>query len=228
VEAYPGDKPRKIKQPQITQSIKAGGKIMQQKTKISILQGFPSALLFLTGFLVGMLLPNLLWKFQWRQQTVASFYLLGRFAQQDQTGMGMEYFLQVLKQRGTVFLVCALCGISVFGAPLAVIVMLGMGLQVGAILTMSILQFGAAGAVAGLGLLLPQYLIYLPVMMYFLAEVFAQSSKIWQGGGVFSEKLSPYGVRVLLSGAAFVGGILLESYVNPLVVEYVMKILQFF
>ena len=51
-----------------------------------------------------------------------------------------------------------ICGFSIFGAPLAVITLLGSGLYAGMIMTVSILEFGFAGGVIGMGLLLPQYL----------------------------------------------------------------------
>ena len=47
-----------------------------------------------------------------------------------------------------------ICGFSVFGAPLAVITLLGSGLYAGMIMTVSILEFGFAGGVIGMGLLL--------------------------------------------------------------------------
>ena len=84
--------------------------------------------------------------------------------QEKNTG-NIEYLKEILKYRGVFYLLNIICGFSVFGAPLAVITLLGSGLYAGMIMTVSILEFGFAGGVIGMGLLLPQYLFYIPVWL---------------------------------------------------------------
>lgn len=50
---------------------------------------FPAELLFMTGFFAGNVLPNLIWKMEWKQKTLASFYLIRSFA-------GKRYFRRSL------------------------------------------------------------------------------------------------------------------------------------
>lgn len=57
----------------------------------------------------------------------------------------IEYLKEILKYRGVFYLLNIICGFSVFGAPLAVITLLGSGLYAGMIMTVSILEFGFAG-----------------------------------------------------------------------------------
>ena len=121
---------------------------------------FPALILFLFGFLAGNLIPNIIWKAKWQQKTWASVYFLSTFAGKN-TG-NIEYLKEILKYRGVFYLLNIICGFSVFGAPLAVIMLLGSGLYAGMIMTVSILEFGFAGGVIGMGLLLPQYLFYIP------------------------------------------------------------------
>ena len=80
---------------------------------------FPALILFLCGFLAGNLLPNVLWKIKWQQKTMASVYFLSTFTTGQITGT--EYLKEILKYRGSLFLVSAICGFSIFGAPLAVL-----------------------------------------------------------------------------------------------------------
>ena len=101
------------------------------------------------------MLPNLLWRAQWRQNTAASLYLLFCFA--DRSVSGMEYFLEVLRIRGGFALLCVLCGVTVFGVPLAFLAVILTGLEIGTLLTMSVLQFGIAGGSGGDGTLFPQF-----------------------------------------------------------------------
>ena len=101
---------------------------------------FPALILFLLGFLAGNLIPNIIWKAKWQQKTWASVYFLSTFAGKD-TG-NIEYLKEILKYRGVFYLLNIICGFSVFGAPLAVITLLGSGLYAGMIMTVSILEFG--------------------------------------------------------------------------------------
>lgn len=182
--------------------------------------------LFVTGFLLGILIPNAIWKMEWRQKTLASVYLLGTFA--GKSIDGQEYFLYVLKMRGSAFLVAALCGISVFGVPLAVLGTVLQGMEIGLFLTMSILQFGLAGGAIGAGLLLPQYLLYIPAVCYLLSIVYMQSMEIWRNRGLIPRKVSGYLVQVLLAGAVCFVGILLEAYCNPWLFQMFTKNSYFF
>ena len=129
---------------------------------------FPALILFLLGFLAGNLIPNIIWKAKWQQKTWASVYFLSTFAGKN-TG-NIEYLKEILKYRGVFYLLNIICGFSVFGAPLAVITLLGSGLYAGMIMTVSILEFGFAGGVIGMGLLLPQYLFYIPVWLYSMEQ----------------------------------------------------------
>ena len=84
---------------------------------------FPAEILFLTGFLAGTILPNIVWKMEWKQKTLASFYLIRNFAEKDISGGG--YFMEVLRRRGGFFIILFLCGFTVFGVPLSVAYMRG-------------------------------------------------------------------------------------------------------
>ena len=53
--------------------------------------------------------------------------------------------------------------------------MLILGMETGLILTLSVLEFGIYGGVAGAGLLIPQYVIYIPVYFYLAGLVYRQS-----------------------------------------------------
>lgn len=176
--------------------------------------------LFLAGFLLGVLIPNILWKVQWQQKTVMSMYLLASFAENEVSGA--DYLIQVLKIRGSYFGLAFFCGISVFGVPLAVLGMVFMGFKIGMLLSVSILQFGLWGGAAGAGLLFPQYCIYLPVGAFYLALIYEQSKEVWKNRGLFPLKVYRYVGKACLLGLFYMLGIVLEVFCNPLVVEFLM------
>ena len=151
---------------------------------------FPAELLFMTGFFAGNVLPNLIWKMEWKQKTLASFYLIRSFAGKDISGGA--YFLEVLRRRGGFFLLLFLCGFTIFGVPLTVAYMLFLGMETGMILALSVLEFGIYGGVAGAGLLMPQYLVYIPAYFYLAGIVYRQSYGIWKNYGLVPQKTGAY------------------------------------
>lgn len=198
----------------------------KSRFKIRKKREFPFGILLLGGFLLGSMLPNLLWRAQWRQNTVASLYLLFCFA--DRSVSGMEYFLEVLRVRGGFALLCVLCGVTVFGVPLAFLAVILTGLEIGTLLTMSVLQFGIAGGVVGMGLLFPQFVVYLPVLMCLMEMVYKESGGVWKNQGLFPEKTAAYFLRCLLLLGVYFVGILLETVLNPFVVENLMEYIKIF
>ena len=215
-QAYFGRKSRKLVQ----------GEDMKKRLELYRRGSLPVYWLFFFGFLAGVVIPNVMWKYEWHQKTAASLYLLAAFA--DNSLDKGEYFLQVLKMRGSVFLISALCGVSVFGAPLAVMGILYMGVRTGLLLTMSILQFGLQGGIVGLGALFPQSLLYFPCFFWLMWLIYRQSLEIWKSRGLIAGEVSSYAFRVLLCAVVCMGGILLETWCNPPVMEVLMKSLELF
>ena len=181
---------------------------------------------FLAGFLFGTLLPNILWKTQASQNAVASMYFLTTFVN---TGLsGKDFFLEILRVRGSYLVLCVLCGFSVFGVPLAAISSLVMGLQTGGILTVSVLQFGLTGGLIGLSFLMPHYVIYIPVWLKLMEEVYKQSKGIWSKEGTIAMGVGGYCKKVTGLIFLYVLGVLAECYINPAIVEKMTNSLKIF
>ncbi len=66
--------------------------------------------------------------------------------------------------------------------------MLFLGMETGMILALSVLEFGIYGGVAGAGLLMPQYLVYIPAYFYLAGIVYRQSYGIWKNYGLVPQK----------------------------------------
>ena len=187
---------------------------------------FPALILFLLGFLVGNLIPNIIWKIKWQQRTWASIYFLSTFAGKNISGM--DYLTEILKYRGSFYLLNVICGFSVFGAPLAVVTLLSSGLYTGIIMAASILEFGFAGGIIGIGLLLPQYLIYIPVWGYVTEQEWTMSMQIWRNKGIMAGNTDIYLKKM---GIAFVGyllGNLIECFVNPCIINSILAYIKIF
>lgn len=144
-----------------------------------------------------------------------------------------RYFRRCIFRRDTAaerrfFLLLILCGFTVFGVPLSVVYMLILGLETGMVLAMSVLEFGLYGGLAGAALLLPQYLIYVPVYFWLARLVYRQSFGIWKNYGLFPAKNLPYLKQVITAFGVYTGGIMAECFLNPWLVEKIIKYLKFF
>lgn len=187
---------------------------------------FPAIWIYSGSFLLGILIPNIIWKTAWNQKAAASIYLLSIFAGKDLEDQ--KYFIQVLKMRASIFILAALCGITVFGVVIAIAGLLGSGLLLGMVLTMSVLEFGLPGCAVGIGLVFPQYIFYIPCMLLLFTEIYRQSLETWKNQGRMSADITGYTGRILLCGLGYSLGILLEIYCNPKVMEFLMKNISIF
>ena len=187
---------------------------------------FPAVWIYSGSFLLGILIPNIIWKTAWNQKAAASIYLLSIFAGKDLEEQ--EYFIQVLKMRASIFILAALCGITVFGVVIAIAGLLGSGLLLGMVLTMSVLEFGIPGCAVGIGLVFPQYIFYIPCMLLLFTEIYRQSLETWKNQGRMAADKTGYTGRILLCGLGYSLGILLEIYCNPRVMEFLMKNISIF
>ena len=187
---------------------------------------FPAVWIYSGSFLLGILIPNIIWKTAWNQKAAASIYLLSIFAGKDLEDQ--KYFIQVLKMRASIFILAALCGITVFGVVIAIVGLLGSGLLLGMVLTMSVLEFGIPGCAVGIGLVFPQYIFYIPCMLLLFTEIYRQSLETWKNQGRMSADITGYTGRILLYGLGYSLGILLEIYCNPKVMEFLMKNINIF
>lgn len=187
---------------------------------------FPAVWIYSGSFLLGILIPNIIWKTAWNQKAAASIYLLSIFAGKDLEDQ--KYFIQVLKMRASIFILAALCGITIFGVVIAIVGLLGSGLLLGMVLTMSVLEFGIPGCAVGIGLVFPQYIFYIPCMLLLFTEIYRQSLETWKNQGRMSADITGYTGRILLCGLGYSLGILLEIYCNPKVMEFLMKNISIF
>ena len=187
---------------------------------------FPAVWIYSGSFLLGILIPNIIWKTAWNQKAAASIYLLSIFAGKDLEDQ--KYFIQVLKMRASIFILAALCGITVFGVVIAIVGLWGSGLLLGMVLTMSVLEFGIPGCAVGIGLVFPQYIFYIPCMLLLFTEIYRQSLETWKNQGRMSADITGYTGRILLCGLGYSLGILLEIYCNPKVMEFLMKNINIF
>lgn len=192
---------------------------MKRRCRPAVEAHFPAAILFMSGFLLGTILPNFFWeKYMGKLSAV---YLLTLVRQGE--FQGTELLIEIGKRRGVSFFLTVLSGFTVFGVPLAILEMTLLGFLAGSLLTVSILQLGLYGGITGVALLFPQYLFYYPSFTLLLSGSYHESRRIRKRRGAFPEKMNGYGVCILLSFSLALAGALLEAYVHPGFIKWIMK-----
>lgn len=186
----------------------------------------PAKWIFTIGFLCGILIPNFMWKKVYLQRNItAAFFLL---CLKETTENTMDILENVFQKRLGIFCVTGLCGFTVFGVPIAWLVLFFMGFEMGSIMTCSILQFGFKGGIFGIGLFLPQYILYLPAMFGVCSLSYQKSMTLWKNQILFQKSMYGYLGKMFLLALLLVGGILLENYWNPILVCRIMEYLKIF
>ena len=70
------------------------GEYMENLLSIKKKSFFPGLTLLLAGFLAGMLIPNFIYRFSWKQQAFSAVYLLETYGKTE--AGGIDYLLQIL------------------------------------------------------------------------------------------------------------------------------------
>ncbi len=110
------------------------------------------------------------------------------------------------------------------------ILMIGwQGFSVGFMLASAIAKYGMKGILLVLGGLFPQYLFYLPVyLLYCYLTVYLRQRMYMEGRGPILDR-GYICAAGLLAGAGllilFAAGIFLESYINPVILKQILKIM---
>lgn len=183
-------------------------------------------ILFFSGFTVGILFMNIWWNMA--GATVEARGIYGLAVLLDRSWKKWDYFLYLLKWRGSIWLLAALSGITVFGVPVAVVGTMGLGGFLGAAITLGLLEIGLKGGILVLGLIVPQFLLYLPSLLILGILIYRSSLQGWKSReipvAIYRKQLLGIGVLFLL----YLLGILAEAYVNPEIVTLLVKKLKIF
>lgn len=183
-------------------------------------------ILFVVGFVLGVVLPNLLWKVELEENGLPGLYLLTRVSRG--VPANPEYFFYVLKTRGSLYVLCMLCGLSIFGLPVSIVASVWIGFLMGAVLTVSLLEFGVEGLFLAGVLCFPQYVVYVPVSLSLYQRSFRCSVKCWKNQRLTVQERREYGVFCAVTAGLLAVGMFLESYMNPVLIEMVVDKLHFF
>lgn len=167
---------------------------------------------FLICFLVGIVLANLLGADSFQQNGSLTRYYLKQFQYTDI--QSQELLWHVGSQRLLLFLALLALGTLSKGRLVHVLFVAWSGFAYGYFCVISISAFGAKGLVLCLLALFPQFFAYVPAYLGLVQlSEHRREHAGWKGMAA-----------VVFLLAMMVTGILLESYINPFILQKVLKI----
>lgn len=178
---------------------------------------------FLTGIFLGVVFVKLLGNTYIERVGVFSNYFFRQY-QELKIDCDQVFFF-VWKKRMTTILFLWLMGMTSAGAVFALLYSGYLGWMAGIVAMTSILRMGWQGGVIVMISLMPQIFVYGPAMLFFLSEIYEKGIKrkatYWVRGR--RERDWRYGRIFIAVNFVFFLGIMLESYVNPTVLQYFLK-----
>lgn len=185
-------------------------------------------ILWFLAFIMGILLANFMGRERTAGAGILNDYFIEKFKYANINGENL--FFYIAGERMSLIIVLVLLTFSSFGMALGMINLGWQGFSIGFMLSAAVAKYGAGGILLVCGGMFPQYIIYMAVYAgnCGMAALFHQRRKqIVQTGKISKEQMRLYGVGAAAGAAlilAYVVGIFLESYVNPIILKKVLKI----
>lgn len=178
------------------------------------------------GFFAGILLANTVGKRALLELGIYGDYFLLQIESVKVDSNAMFWY--VFEKRLFFFVVVMLAGLTRFGVTAVYLVAAWIGTGFGMLLSAAVMQQGIKGIVICILGMLPQYLFYIPAGLLLLVKACQMSEKRTarfhgknQGARAFLMRYIAVAAGVF---AVFFAGILLESLLNPTLLQKIYKI----
>lgn len=157
------------------------------------------------GFLFGVLYVNLIMKKYTAEPGIFSDYFLKQY-QSAQIVAG-EYMWYLLRVRAVPFLVLLGLAFTKIRKAASVTFIVWTGFSGGMLLSMAVLGMGIKGSILCMVGILPQFLLYVPAYMVVIWYSYTYPQNRWNTQ------------KSIFIGLAMTVGILLEAYINPILMQ---------
>lgn len=157
------------------------------------------------GFLFGIFYVNLIMKKYTAEPGLFSDYFLKQY--QTAEIVAEEYMLYLVRIRAVPFLVLLGLAFTKVRKAASVIFLVWTGFSSGMLLSMAVLSMGIKGSILCIVGILPQFLLYIPAYMVVIWYSYTYPQNKWNTQ------------KSIFIGLTMIVGILLETYVNPILMQ---------
>ncbi|MBO5302489.1 MAG: stage II sporulation protein M [Lachnospiraceae bacterium] len=193
-----------------------------------------STYLFFFVFLAGVIWANILGMASGKDLGAMNAYFMNRYMYADI--QGRELFLYLFYERVPEILILFILSIGIYGTIVVNGYICYVGFSVGFLFVISIMNYGISGIALMFGFFFPQWLFYVPMIgiWHYALHTFKNKEKnMYRNLGYLYQRIgdSPkkqyikYMVYFIIAFALLFGGILLESYVNPYILQRIIRML---
>ncbi|MEE0201020.1 stage II sporulation protein M [Faecalicatena contorta] len=166
---------------------------------------------FMPGFLLGILYVNLIMKQYTAEPGIFSDYFLKQY--QSVSIVAEEYIWYLIKIRAVPFLILLGLAFTKMRKAASIAFLVWTGFSSGMLLSMAVLSMGIKGSILCIVGILPQFLLYVPAYMVIIWYSYTYPQNKWN-----TQKSIFLGLTMLV-------GIILEAYVNPILMQGYLRTL---
>lgn len=166
---------------------------------------------FMPGFLLGIIYVNLIMKKYTAESGIFSDYFLKQY--QTAEIIAQEYIWYLLKVRAVPFLLLLGSAFTKLRKFASIAFLVWTGFSSGLLLSMAVLGMGIKGSILCIVGILPQFLLYIPAYMVVIWYSYTYPQNRWNTQ------------KSIFVGLTLFVGILLEVYVNPIMMQIFLKTL---
>lgn len=184
-----------------------------------------STCLFFLAFLCGVICANVLGIASGRELGAMNEYFMNRYMYADI--QGRELFLYLFYERVPEFFMLLVLSVGIYGTLVIDGYVSCLCFSVGFLSVISIMNYGMKGVLLMAGFFLPQWLLYVMVLAvwYYGLRSYKRQKKEY----LPEKRRKRRGVQyAVYFGAAFFllcGGLFMESYVNPFLLQKIIRLL---
>lgn len=181
----------------------------------------------LGAFVAGIFMANIMGREAVSNAGILNDYFVEKFQYTQINGENL--FFYIFGERVPLLLLLLLLAFTAFGIIGGILMIGWQGFSVGFMLSSAIAKYGMKGILLVLGGLFPQYLFYMPVyLLYCYLTVYLRQRLYMERRGQMLDR-GYICAAGLLAGIGllflFAAGIFLESYINPVILKQILKIM---
>ncbi len=199
------------------------------RRQFGIKNGYHMAYLFMIGLFMGILLVNLGHETWIKNGSLLGTEMMSRLKSSRPAGESMVGY--ILRHRLSTGCLLCLVSTTLIGMPFLCAYICYMGLSAGCLLSVAVVRYGIRGLLFMAAVLFPQALLLVPayILLLFWASDVNRTLYAWGSQLEGYERYSSRfylrkGIQIVGIMAVVIMGCLLESYVNPNVLHFVLKI----
>ena len=188
-------------------------------------------LLFIFGVVVGSIFVNFLSKGQLNELSILNHYFMDKYVNINLNKIDLLKY--IFYKRIKTLIIIWIIGLTFLGLPTIIIIIIFLGISFGFMISIGTITYGFKGILLNLSFLFPHYVIYVPLFVFIINKIFKISSYLYfkkSQKRFYTNKKQvfvDYTITLLVCMFIIFFGSLIETFLNPDIVKWVIKNLNF-